>query len=121
MHVIAGKALAFGEALKPEFKEYCKKIVANSKILCSELKRRDYKIVSGGTDTHLILIDLTNKNITGTIGIAEISKENNSKTVSQSGAFTGMKRNISATPNQFLGVIKHRAEAIEHQGSHRRG
>jgi len=65
MHVIAGKALAFGEALKPEFKEYCKKIVANSKILCSELKRRDYKIVSGGTDTHLILIDLTNKNITG--------------------------------------------------------
>ena len=65
MHVIAGKALAFGEALKPDFKEYCKKIVANSKILCSELKRRDYKIVSGGTDTHLILIDLTNKNITG--------------------------------------------------------
>jgi len=65
MHVIAGKALAFGEALKPEFKEYCKKIVGNSKILCSELKRRDYKIVSGGTDTHLILIDLTNKNITG--------------------------------------------------------
>ena len=66
-------------------------------------------------------INMPNKNITGTIGIAEISKENNSKTVSQSGAFTGMKRNISATPNQFLGVIIHRAEAIQHQGSHRRG
>ena len=65
MHVIAGKALAFGEALKPEFREYCKKIIFNSKILAEELKSRKYNIISGGTDTHLILIDLTNKNITG--------------------------------------------------------
>ena len=67
MHVIAGKALAFGEALKPEFKDYCKRIILNSKILAEELINRNYSLVSGGTDTHLILIDLSNKNITGKI------------------------------------------------------
>ena len=67
MHVIAGKALAFGEALKPEFKDYCKRIILNSKTLAEELINRNYSLVSGGTDTHLILIDLSNKNITGKI------------------------------------------------------
>ena len=67
MHVIAGKALAFGEALKPEFKDYCKRIILNSKILAEELINMNYSLVSGGTDTHLILIDLSNKNITGKI------------------------------------------------------
>ena len=67
MHVIAGKALAFGEALKPEFKDYCNKIVLNSKMLAQELIKKGYSLVSGGTDTHLILIDLTNKNLTGKI------------------------------------------------------
>ena len=65
MHSIAGKALAFGEALKPSFKEYCKKIVKNAKTLANELQKMDYNLVSGGTDTHLVLIDLSNKNITG--------------------------------------------------------
>ena len=65
MHVIAGKALAFGEALKPEFKNYCTKIVSNAKTLAEELIQKDYSVISGGTDTHLILIDLTTKNITG--------------------------------------------------------
>tara|TARA_Y100000996_G_scaffold333476_1_gene269828 strand:- start:5 stop:1306 length:1302 start_codon:yes stop_codon:yes gene_type:complete len=65
MHVIAGKALAFGEALKPEFKSYCADIISNAKILADELVQKDYSIISGGTDTHLVLIDLTNKNITG--------------------------------------------------------
>ena len=65
MHVIAGKDLAYGEALKPEFKDYCKRIVSNSKILSEELIKKGYSLVSGGTDTHLILIDLSNKNITG--------------------------------------------------------
>ncbi len=67
MHVIAGKALAFGEALKPDFKKYCSNIISNAKILADELIKKDYNIVSGGTDTHLVLIDLTNKNITGKI------------------------------------------------------
>ena len=65
MHSIAGKALAFGEALKPSFKEYCKKIVSNAQTLANELQKMDYSLVSGGTDTHLVLIDLSNKNITG--------------------------------------------------------
>tara|TARA_Y100000996_G_scaffold142517_1_gene109170 strand:+ start:2145 stop:3443 length:1299 start_codon:yes stop_codon:yes gene_type:complete len=65
MHVIAGKALAFGEALKPEFKDYCEKVVSNAKVLADEMKKKDYTLVSGGTDTHLILIDLTNKEISG--------------------------------------------------------
>ena len=65
MHSIAGKALAFGEALKPSFKEYCKKIVSNAQTLANELRKMDYSLVSGGTDTHLVLIDLSNKNITG--------------------------------------------------------
>ena len=67
MHVIAGKALAFGEALKPDFKKYCSNIISNAKILADELIKKDYNIISGGTDTHLVLIDLTNKNITGKI------------------------------------------------------
>jgi glycine hydroxymethyltransferase len=65
MHVIAAKAVAFGEALKPEFKEYSKQIIRNAKILASSLVEKGYDIVSGGTDNHVFLIDLTNKNITG--------------------------------------------------------
>jgi glycine hydroxymethyltransferase len=65
MHVIAAKAIAFGEALKPEFITYAKQIINNARTLCSELMERGYKIVSGGTDNHVFLLDLTDKNITG--------------------------------------------------------
>jgi len=65
MHVIAGKAVAFGEALKPDFSIYCKQIVKNAKKLAEILLGFGYKIVSGGTDTHLVLVDLTNKKISG--------------------------------------------------------
>ena len=65
MHVIAGKAVAFKEALKPAYKTYCENIVSNAKCLSNELIDLDYSIVSGGTDTHLVLIDLSNKNISG--------------------------------------------------------
>ena len=65
MHSIAGKAIAFGEALKPSFKVYCEQIVNNAKIIADELKQKEYNLVSDGTDTHLVLIDLSNKNITG--------------------------------------------------------
>ena len=65
MHVIAAKAIAFGEALKPEFKNYTKKIVENAKAMANEFIKKDYKLVSDGTDTHVILIDLSNKNING--------------------------------------------------------
>jgi glycine hydroxymethyltransferase len=65
MHVIAAKAVAFGEALQPEFKEYAAQIIKNAKILADELTADGFRIVSGGTDNHLMLVDLTNKNITG--------------------------------------------------------
>ncbi len=65
MHVIAAKAVCFGEALKPEFKEYQEQIVRNAKVLSEELKNYGFNLVSDGTDNHLILIDLRNKGITG--------------------------------------------------------
>lgn len=65
MHIIAGKAVAFKEALTDEFKEYQKQIIKNAKVLAEELMNRGYNLVSGGTDNHLMLVDLTNKNITG--------------------------------------------------------
>jgi len=65
MHIIAAKAVAFGEALKPEFSEYTRQIVDNAKCIAEEFLSRGYNLVSGGTDTHLVLIDLTENGITG--------------------------------------------------------
>lgn len=65
MHIIAAKAVAFGEALKPEFKQYAQNVVKNAKVLSEELLSKGINIVSGGTDNHLMLIDTRNLNITG--------------------------------------------------------
>lgn len=65
MHVIAAKAVAFGEALKPEFKEYAAKVVENAQALAARLKENGFDIVSGGTDTHVVLVDLRPKKLTG--------------------------------------------------------
>jgi glycine hydroxymethyltransferase len=65
MHVIAAKAVAFGEALQPEFKEYCQKIVDNAQAMADALLELNYDLVSGGTDTHVILVDLTKRGISG--------------------------------------------------------
>ncbi|MAR30355.1 MAG: serine hydroxymethyltransferase, partial [Candidatus Marinimicrobia bacterium] len=65
MHVIAGKAVAFEEALKPEYKTYCENIISNAQCLSENLTQLGYSIISGGTDTHLVLIDLSNKDISG--------------------------------------------------------
>ena len=67
MHVIAAKAVAFKEALSPEFKEYARQIIKNAKVLADTLTEKGFRIVSGGTDNHLMLVDLTNKNITGKV------------------------------------------------------
>lgn len=64
-HVIAAKAVCFGEALTPEFKEYQTKVVENAATLADELTKRGFNLVSGGTDTHLMLVDLRNKGVTG--------------------------------------------------------
>lgn len=67
MHVVAAKAVAFGEALRPEFKDYIKSVVANCQIMAATLKEGGYEIVSGGTDSHLALVDLRPKSLTGDI------------------------------------------------------
>lgn len=65
MHVIAAKAVAFGEALQPSFKQYAAQVIANAKVLAEELKGAGFPIVSGGTDNHLMLVDVTAKGTTG--------------------------------------------------------
>lgn len=65
MHVIAAKAVALGEALQPEFKEYAGQVIKNAKVLADTLMAEGFRIVSGGTDNHLMLVDLTNKGLTG--------------------------------------------------------
>ena len=67
MHIIAAKAVAFGEALKPEFRTYCEQVVANAKALAEALAQRGYRITSGGTDNHVMLVDLRGRdeNLTG--------------------------------------------------------
>ncbi|MDF2999716.1 MAG: Glycine hydroxymethyltransferase, partial [Xanthobacteraceae bacterium] len=67
MHVIAAKAVAFGEALQPDFKVYAKNVVENAKALAENLKGHGFEIVSGGTDTHLMLVDLRPKKLTGKV------------------------------------------------------
>src|SRR5271154_5699954 len=65
MHIIAAKAVAFGEALQPEFKEYAKQTIANAKALAEAMQAAGYRVVSGGTDTHLILVDVFQKGMLG--------------------------------------------------------
>ncbi len=74
MHVIAAKAVCFGEALKPDFKEYAQAVAANAKILAETIKSGGLDIVSGGTDSHIVLMDLRPKKLTG--NIAEVALEN---------------------------------------------
>ena len=64
-HIIAGKAICFEEALKPEFRTYQEQVLKNSKVLSEELQKYDFRLVTGGTDNHLVLVDLRNKNISG--------------------------------------------------------
>jgi len=66
-HVIAAKAVAFHEALQPAFTAYCRQVVANAQVLAAALVARGYQIVSGGTDNHLMLVDLRNKGLTGKV------------------------------------------------------
>ena len=83
MHVIAGKAAGFGEALSDEFKVYAKNIVLNAQCLSNTLIERGYKIVSGGTDNHIVLLSLQDKNITG--ASAEVALENSGLTCNKNG------------------------------------
>ena len=73
-HVIAAKAVAFGEALEPAFKQYAARVVENAQALAAALAGRGYHIVSGGTDNHLMLVDLRNKNLTGKVAEQALDK-----------------------------------------------
>ncbi len=83
MHVIAAKAVAFGEALQPDFKAYARQVVVNAAALAGTLIEREYDIVTGGTDTHLVLVDLRAKSITGRA--AELSLERAGLTCNKNG------------------------------------
>jgi len=83
MHVICAKAVAFGEALQPDFKKYIESVVSNSKVLSEIMLERGLEVVSGGTDTHLVLVDLRPKKITGKA--AERSLENAGITCNKNG------------------------------------
>jgi glycine hydroxymethyltransferase len=74
MHVIAGKAVCFGEALRPDFKTYAAQIIANARTLAEELTRAGFRLVSGGTDNHLILVDMTSRGLTGKIAEAALGR-----------------------------------------------
>lgn len=81
-HVIAAKAVAFGEALTPEFRHYGEQVIKNAQAMADEFLQRGYDIISGGTDNHLMLIDLRNKNVTGKqadqiLGLADITVNKN--------------------------------------------
>jgi glycine hydroxymethyltransferase len=74
MHVIAAKAVAFGEALRPSFRTYARNVVENAKALAETLRTHALDIVSGGTDTHLMLVDLRNKRLTGKVAEAALGR-----------------------------------------------
>ena len=76
MHAIAGKAVALKEALEPEFKIYQQQVVSNAQSMADSFIQRGYKIVSGGTDNHLFLVDLIDKNITGKDADAALGRAN---------------------------------------------
>jgi glycine hydroxymethyltransferase len=83
MHIIAGKAVAFGEAMQPSFKVYTSQVIQNAQVLASHLLNRGYEMVSGGTDTHLVLVDLSSKGLKGNdaesaLGRAHITCNKNS-------------------------------------------
>jgi glycine hydroxymethyltransferase len=81
MHIIMAKAVAFGEALTDDFREYIGQVIKNSRAMASKLNTYGFRIISGGTDNHLMLVDLTNKNITGKQG--EITLEHAGMTVNK--------------------------------------
>lgn len=88
-HIIAAKAVAFKEALKPEFKTYIKNVVANAKKLADTLRKQDFRLITGGTDNHLILVDLSPQNITG-------------KEAEEALSMAGITVNKNTVPNEKL-------------------
>jgi len=115
MHIIAAKAVAFGEALQPEFKNYTKNIIHNAQAMADEFLKLDYQLVSGGTDTHVLLIDLSNKNITGkaveiSLGKAGITVNKNMVPFDERSPFvtSGIRVGTPAITTRRMGVNESR-------------
>ncbi|MEK7850209.1 MAG: serine hydroxymethyltransferase [Candidatus Omnitrophota bacterium] len=115
MHVIAAKAVALKEALSPEFKKYQKKIVANAAALASAMAKNGFRIVSGGTDTHLLLVDLTDKQISGkeaaiTLDRARITVNKNLIPFDKQSPFltSGLRLGTPAVTTRGMGIAEMR-------------
>jgi glycine hydroxymethyltransferase len=113
MHVIAAKAVAFKEALQPEFKTYQEQVVANARAMVAVLLERGYKIVSGGTDNHLFLVDLIDKKMTGkaadaALGLANITVNKNAVPNDPQSPFvtSGIRIGTPAMTTRGLGVVE---------------
>jgi glycine hydroxymethyltransferase len=114
-HVIAAKAVAFGEALRPAFKEYAAQIVHNAKALGDGLAAQGYRLVSGGTDTHLLLMDLRDQQLTGkeaeeALGRAGIHANKNTVPGDPRSPFvtSGLRLGTSALTTRGMGVAEMR-------------
>jgi glycine hydroxymethyltransferase len=110
-HVIGAKAVAFGEAMKPEFKEYMKRVQANAKLMSEIFMEKGYNIVSGGTDNHCMLIDLRSKGITGKdaeelLGKAEITVNKNMVTFYSESPFVTSGIRIGTSAITTRGIIE---------------
>jgi len=112
-HVVAAKAVAFGEALEPEFKKYCTNVIANAQALANQLSRRGLKLVSGGTDNHLLLIDLRSIKLTGKEAdrlVSEINITANKNTVpfdpESPFVTSGLRLGSAAMTTRGLGVAE---------------
>ncbi|MDX1428918.1 MAG: serine hydroxymethyltransferase, partial [Rhodothermales bacterium] len=122
MHVIAAKAVAFGEALQPEFKNYSASVIENAKAMASTFRELGYDIVSGGTDNHLMLIDLRSKGVTGKeaeeiLGTAEITVNKNMVPFDDKSPFvtSGMRIGTPAMTTRGFGAeeFRHVARLID--------
>lgn len=113
MHVVAAKAVAFGEALRPTFREYALQVVRNSQAMAGAFLERGYDLVSGGTDNHLLLIDLRNKGVTGKVaeialGRAEITVNKNMVPFDTESPFvtSGIRVGTPAMTSRGFGVME---------------
>lgn len=119
MHVIAAKAVAFLEALQPEFKQYQKNVIQNAKDMANVLITRGYKIVSGGTDNHLMLVDLIDKNITGkdadlALGLANITVNKNTVPNDPKSPFVTSGLRLGTPAVTTRGFMKKEIELLTH-------
>jgi glycine hydroxymethyltransferase len=133
MHIVAAKAVAFKEALQPEFAAYAKQVVANAKVLAEELAAKGFRIISGGTDTHLMLVDVFQKGILGSeaenaLGVAGITVNKNAIPYDTNPPMkpSGIRIGTPALTTRGMKEAEMRviggwiAEALEHRGDEAR-